>query len=47
MVQCTTVVGVHYDTFDGIKIDHQKVAEAFKDAGISLHLPTIGQTIQL
>ena len=47
MVQCTTVVGVHYDTFPYIKIDHQKVKQAFTDAGITLHLPGIGQTIEL
>lgn len=47
MVQCTTVVGVHYDTFDPIKIDHQKAKEAFAGAGIALHLPSIGQTIEL
>lgn len=47
MVQCKTVVGVHYDTFGYIKIDHQKAKEAFADAGIALHLPGIGQTIEL
>lgn len=47
MIQCNTIVGVHYDTFDPIKIDHQKVKEAFSDAGITLHLPPIGGTIEL
>ncbi len=47
MVQCTTIIGVHYDTFPYIKIDHEKVKQAFADAGITLHLPAIGQTIEL
>lgn len=47
MVQCTQVVGVHYDTFGYIKIDHEKVKDAFADAGITLHLPAIGETIEL
>jgi L-ascorbate metabolism protein UlaG (beta-lactamase superfamily) len=47
MVQCTQVVGVHYDTFGYIKIDHEKAKQAFADAGITLHLPAIGETIEL
>lgn len=39
------VVGVHYDTFDFIKIDHKKAVDAFKEAGITLHLPAIGSVI--
>ncbi len=45
MVQCTKVVGVHYDTFGFIKIDHEKVKEAFTNAGIQLFLPGIGDSI--
>jgi len=47
MVQCKTVVGVHYDTFGYIKIDHEKATEAFAAAGITLHLPRIGESIEL
>lgn len=47
MVQCNTVIGVHYDTFGFIKIDHQKVKRAFADAGISLYLLEIGSGIDL
>jgi len=47
MVQTTTVVGVHYDTFGYIKIDHQQVKDAFSKAGITLHLPSIGESIEL
>lgn len=45
MVQCTKVVGVHYDTFGYIKIDRDKVKRAFTDAGINLYLPGIGESI--
>jgi L-ascorbate metabolism protein UlaG (beta-lactamase superfamily) len=41
------VVGVHYDTFGFIKIDHQKASDAFHAAGLALHLPAIGSTIDL
>ncbi|OLY92564.1 L-ascorbate metabolism protein UlaG, beta-lactamase superfamily [Cnuella takakiae] len=47
MVQCTTVVGVHYDTFPYIVIDQQKAMDAFAAAGIRLILPAIGETIEL
>lgn len=46
-VQCKKVVGVHYDTFPYIKIDHQQVQKAFADAGLELLLPAIGETIEL
>lgn len=44
---CNRVVGVHYDTFPPIKIDHQKAIQKFKAAGKELLLPAIGQTITL
>jgi L-ascorbate metabolism protein UlaG (beta-lactamase superfamily) len=47
MVKCTEVLGVHYDTFGYIRIDHQKAKQAFKQAGINLHLPAIGETINI
>jgi L-ascorbate metabolism protein UlaG (beta-lactamase superfamily) len=47
MVQCNAVIGVHYDTFPAIKIDHQKAQKAFSDASIKLHLPSIGESIEL
>jgi L-ascorbate metabolism protein UlaG (beta-lactamase superfamily) len=47
MVQCTTVVGVHYDTFPYIVINHKQAQEAFASAGIRLLLPAIGETIEL
>jgi L-ascorbate metabolism protein UlaG (beta-lactamase superfamily) len=47
MVQCNTVVGVHFDTFGYIKIDHQKAIKAFADAGKILHLLELGASIDL
>lgn len=41
------VLGVHYDTFGFIKIDHRKAVKAFSNAGIKLFLPQIGQTIDI
>jgi L-ascorbate metabolism protein UlaG (beta-lactamase superfamily) len=47
MIECDSIVGVHYDTFGYIKIDHDKARKAFHDAKCRLHLPTIGETIEL
>lgn len=47
MVQCSTVVGVHYDTFPYIIIDQEKAKQAFNAAGIKLLLPGIGESIEL
>lgn len=47
MAGCQTVVGVHYDTFAYIKIDHQQAIKTFTDAGITLELVKIGDTIDL
>ena len=47
LIECKNIVGVHYDTFGFIKIDHEKVKKAFADAGLNLYLPGIGQSIDL
>lgn len=47
MIGCNTIIGVHYDTFGFIKIDHAKATEAFKKAGCTLHLVEIGKSISL
>ncbi len=46
-IQCKKIIGVHFDTFGYIKIDHQKTIEKFKSAGRELILPKIGETITL
>jgi len=47
MVNVTSVVGVHYDTFPYIVINHQQAKQAFANEGITLHLPGIGESIDL
>ena len=47
MINCNEILGVHYDTFGYIVIDHEKTKKMFADAGLKLHLPGIGKTISL
>jgi L-ascorbate metabolism protein UlaG (beta-lactamase superfamily) len=42
LAACDTIVGVHYDTFPPIVIDHDKAVEKFRAAGLQLHLLKIG-----
>jgi L-ascorbate metabolism protein UlaG (beta-lactamase superfamily) len=41
------VLGVHYDTFPPIRIDHAAAVEKFRKEGKTLHLPKIGNAIEL
>lgn len=41
-VGCDKVMGVHYDTFPPIEIDHEAAIRVFSDAGRELHLLKIG-----
>ena len=43
-VRCDEILGVHYDTFPPIKIDHTAAQEKFKAAGKILHLLSPGGT---
>ncbi|TCD26508.1 metal-dependent hydrolase [Pedobacter psychrodurus] len=47
MVGVKHVLGVHYDTFGYIKLDHEWAFQKFSAAGITLHLPVIGETIDI
>lgn len=47
MIDCKTIVGVHYDTFGFIKIDHDKAIKAFADAGKELRLLKIGEEVNI
>lgn len=38
------VTAMHFDTFDPIKIDHDKTAKAFENADLNLCIPEIGKT---
>jgi L-ascorbate metabolism protein UlaG (beta-lactamase superfamily) len=46
-VKTNKVVGVHYDTFGYIKIDKEAAKKTFSDAGKTLLLPSVGETIEL
>lgn len=47
MIDCNTVIGVHYDTFGFIRIDHEKTRKIFTAAGKTLHLLKIGETVSI
>ena len=46
-VECEKVLGVHYDTFGYIEIDHETAKKKFYDAGKDLMLLEIGESIEL
>ena len=46
-IQCNRVLGVHYDTFDPIKIDREKAKSCFVKAGKKLLMPEIGECIEI
>ncbi|MGN6566588.1 MAG: metal-dependent hydrolase [Flavipsychrobacter sp.] len=46
-MQCKKIIGVHFDTFGFIKIDHEATKAQFKAAGNELILPKIKETINL
>jgi len=46
-VKTSKVIGVHYDTFGYIKIDKEAAVKTFADAGKTLLLPAVGETIEL
>lgn len=47
LVNCSEVVGMHFDTFPPIEIDHKEAKKAFKENDVHLTLPIINQTIEL
>ncbi len=46
-VGCSTVLGLHYDTFPPIQIDHRAAVDKFLRAGKRLHLLPVGETVAL
>lgn len=46
-VECEKVLGVHYDTFGFIEIDHDEAKKKFYDAGKDLMLLDIGESLEL
>jgi L-ascorbate metabolism protein UlaG (beta-lactamase superfamily) len=47
LVQVKKVIGMHFDTFPPIEIDHKKAVDTFDSHELNLTLPIINQTIQL
>jgi L-ascorbate metabolism protein UlaG (beta-lactamase superfamily) len=45
-IRCNEIVGIHYDTFPPIAIDHDVALARFRAAGKRLHLLKIGETHQ-
>ncbi len=46
-VGCKNIIGMHFDTFPYIKIDHKSIVSKFEDAGLRITLPSIGQEIEI
>jgi L-ascorbate metabolism protein UlaG (beta-lactamase superfamily) len=47
LVSTKKVMGVHYDTFEPIKINRSNALREFEKAGLQLYLPAIGTTIDI
>jgi L-ascorbate metabolism protein UlaG (beta-lactamase superfamily) len=45
-IKCRNIIGMHFDTFEPIKIDHEMATKKFTNSGNSLTLFTIGETKQ-
>lgn len=46
-IQCKKIIGMHYDTFGYIVINHEETISKFKKAGKELTLIKIGETISI
>ncbi|MBE8723215.1 metal-dependent hydrolase [Sphingobacterium sp. Ka21] len=46
-VNCKNIVGIHYDTFPPITIDKKEAVTLFRESGLRLELPSIGEKIIL
>ena len=44
-IKCNDIIGMHYDTFEFVKIDKNEAIHKFKTHGKNLELLEIGQTI--
>lgn len=46
-LKCNNIVGVHYDTFPPIRLDHAVAIKTFSEAGQTLHLVPVGDSVDL
>jgi L-ascorbate metabolism protein UlaG (beta-lactamase superfamily) len=47
LIDCKKIIGMHFDTFPPIEIDHKYAYDQFSGAGLTLILPLINQTFEL
>jgi L-ascorbate metabolism protein UlaG (beta-lactamase superfamily) len=47
LLKCNQIIGLHFDTFEAIKINKTNAIQVFNEQQIQLHIPTIQQTIIL
>lgn len=47
MIRCTQIVGMHFDTFEPIRINHAEAVALFAAAGRKLSLPQIGEHLTI
>lgn len=47
MIKAKKVVGVHFDTFGYIKLDHEQAQKTFASSGTELIIPQIGASVNL
>ena len=45
-IRCDRILGIHYDTFPPIRIDHDKALRSFSAAKKELTLMSIGQSLE-
>jgi len=46
-IRCDRIIGMHYDTFEQIKINHAEAKQKFESAGKELVLIKIGETSEI
>lgn len=46
-IKCNNIIGMHFDTFPYINVNHDMALEKFKAAGVSLRLPEIGESFEV
>jgi L-ascorbate metabolism protein UlaG (beta-lactamase superfamily) len=45
-IRCRNIIGMHYDTFDAIRVEHETAKRKFSNTGNTLTLFNIGETKQ-
>lgn len=46
-IKCNEIIGMHFDTFPPIEINHHAAKNTFKENNVRLILPVVNQTIEL